>query len=144
MPIASQEPGIQGVPHLPQADQPGVLRLRIPHPQTEPITERIGIGGRRSVQETHQSCFTSQLPEILDAAAPRLEHQDQPIDKDGRGIASVAPGTRQIPIHQPADTQSMVELGQQSQPAMRRQGFLGPFQFESQHRLSYHTSHLVD
>jgi hypothetical protein len=51
-------------------------------------------------------------------------------------ISAIAARSRQIPIRQPADTEPMVELDQQGQPAMRGQGFLRPFQCESENRLS--------
>jgi hypothetical protein len=101
--------------------------LRIAHP-SQPIAERIGIGERRSVQEPHQPHFTSQRPEILEAAAPRLEQEDQPIDKDGGGLAPIAPRTRYVPIHEGAQPQAMVELRQQGQTPMGRQNLLRSFQ----------------
>ena len=74
---------------------------------------------------------------------PRLvEHQNQPIHKHRGHIPAVRARPRQIPIHQPADAQSMVELRQQGQPAMRGHGFFRLFQFESKHRVSFHSSHL--
>jgi len=129
VPITAQEPGIHGVAHLPQAHEPGVLRLRIPHAPS-PIAQRSRIGECRSVQQTHQPRFTSHRPQIFQAPPSGLEHQDQPIHKHRRGIAPIAPRARQISIRQPADAQPMSELGQQRQAPRGREGLVRPFQLE--------------
>ena len=71
-----------------------------------------------------------QLAQILQAPPSGLEHQDQPIHKHRRGIAPIAPRTRQISIRQPAEAEPMVELGQQRQAPMGREGLVCPFQLE--------------
>ena len=127
---------MQAIPPLPQPDEPGLPRLRLAHPP-QPIAQRIGIGTHGSLHQP-QPRFTSSLPQIFQAPPSGLEHQDQPIHKHRRGRAPMAPRTRQIPIRQPADAQSMIELGQQGQAPMSRQCLVRPFQLEGQHSLTYH------
>ena len=67
-----------------------------------------------------------------------LKHQNQPIHEHRRRISAVAPRTGQIPIRQPANAQSMIELGQQGQAPMGRQYLVRPFQRKGQHALAYH------
>ena len=136
VPITAPQPCRQAIPHRPQPDEPGGPRRRIAHPPP-PIAPRIGIGTHGSVQPPPQPRVTSYRPQIFQAPSSSLAHQDPSIPTHCRGIAPMAPRTRQIAIRQPADAQSMIALGQQGQAPMSRQGLVRPFQLEGPHRVSY-------
>lgn len=95
------------------------------------------------VKQRQQRGFAFQLPEVFEGAAPRLQEQDEGIDKHGRGVAPWASGTGQLLISQGPQPQTVVILGQQGQTSVGGQGLVAPLQLEREHRLSYHGSHLA-
>ena len=112
MPITSQQPRRQLIPHLPQADQSGLPGLRIA-PPSQPIAQGIRIGDDRSAQQPQAPGFAGPLAQVLQALAPGLEHQNRPIHEHRRRIPAVAARTGQIPIQQSTDAEPVVALGQQ-------------------------------
>jgi hypothetical protein len=122
--LTSQEPRRQRIPHPSQADRPRLSGLRIAHP-SQPIAQGIRIGEDRQVQQPQQSSLPSQLPQILQASASSLEHQNQPVHKHRGGIAPMTARPRHVSIHEGAQTQAVIELRQQRQPG-RGQSWIPP------------------
>jgi hypothetical protein len=110
-PIPAEQAGGEGIPDPPEADQPGLTRLRIAH-APQPVAHGIGIGARLMAEQRQEGFFTLQLSEIFEGPAAGLEQQDDRLDEDRGGVASVAARLRQVPIGQRPQAEGMGVLRQ--------------------------------
>src|SRR5579863_7482932 len=75
-PIAPQNARMDLIAHPPQTQKPPLPLLRISH-APEPIPYTVRIGDLLPADQLHQGPFPLQLPQIFQAPAPGLQHQNQ-------------------------------------------------------------------
>src|SRR5579863_10773085 len=89
-PIAPQNARMDLIAHPPQTQKPPLPLLRISH-APEPIPYTVRIGDLLPADQLHQGPFPLQLPQIFQAPAPGLQHQNQGLHIRHR-ILSATPG----------------------------------------------------